>query len=203
MLEVGCGDGKTLRKLQSLGWEVEGVDFDPSAVMNARRKGLTVHVGDVAEIKGDGSFDAIISSHVIEHVPDPVAMLKDCYRLLKPGGIIVGITPNAESLGHRFFKADWRGLEPPRHLHTFTLRALENAACCAGFSDVVCSATGRARGILRESSILKRNEKVDRKRRLTLAERFRYESVELFEWLMQKIDRTAGEEILLLAKKSA
>ena len=48
--------------------------------------------------------------------------------LLGFGGTLVIVTPNAESQGHRMFESSWRGLEPPRHVHVFSLRALQT--CC-------------------------------------------------------------------------
>lgn len=103
--------------MQALGWQVEGVDFDPKGVRNAQAKGLTVHLGDL-DRQGypDDSFDAVAMSHVIEHVPDPSALLRECRRILKPGGRLVVLTPNVASWGHRLYGSDWRGLEPPRRM---------------------------------------------------------------------------------------
>jgi SAM-dependent methyltransferase len=71
-------------------------------------------------------------SHVIEHVPDPVACLDKCRRLLKPGGRLVVSTPNIRSRGHLEFKQSWRGLEPPRHLQIFAPELLGECARRAG-----------------------------------------------------------------------
>ena len=128
LLEIGCGAGNQLLALKKAGWEVRGVDFDPDAVKAAVSQGLDVRLGDVREMNfPEASFEAIVMGHVVEHVYDPVNLLRECKRLLTPGGTLVAITPNAASFGHRMFGADWRGLEPPRHLVVFTPKALQLA----------------------------------------------------------------------------
>src|SRR5207248_6733900 len=90
LLELGCGSGQTLGRMHELGWQVEGLDFDPSAVEQSRRKGLTVHLGTLAEQNiPDNTFDAVVGNHFIEHVPDPVDVLRECRRLLKAEGLLV------------------------------------------------------------------------------------------------------------------
>ena len=133
LLEVGCGSGWQLGRMKEAGWSVQGVDFDPEAVDAAQRRGLDVVVGDVRELGlPAASFDAIVMAHVIEHVFDPVGLLTECARLLKPGGRLVSITPNGQSLGHRIYRSSWRGLEPPRHIAVFTPGGLRLACDGAG-----------------------------------------------------------------------
>jgi len=133
VLDVGCGEGRTLEQLRDLGWQVEGVDFDSRAVRNAETRGIPARLGTLADQHyPDSSFDAVVHRHVLEHVPDPVGLLAECRRVLKPDGRLVLLTPNAKSLGHARFGADWRGLEPPRHLQVFTPDALRRAAETAG-----------------------------------------------------------------------
>lgn len=125
LLDVGCGDGSWLLEMKGRGWNVEGVDFDPSAVAAARRRGLTVHQGSVETQNYPAeSFDAIHLFHVIEHVTDPIGTVRECARLLRPRGRLVIFTPNTASVSHRLFKEDWRGLEPPRHLHLFSFASM-------------------------------------------------------------------------------
>ena len=133
LLEIGCGAGDQLLALKNAGWDVIGIDFDPAAVAAARSKGLDVILGDLRDAKLDAaSFDAVVMSHVIEHVFEPVTLLAECTRVLKPRGDFVTITPNAKSWGHRMFRASWRGLEPPRHLTVFTPGSLRLAIEKAG-----------------------------------------------------------------------
>ena len=137
VLDVGCGDGRRFEALEALGWRVEGQEVDGDAAAAARRAGRTVHLGAISILPlVAGAFDAVTMNHVIEHVREPLAMLRDCRRLLRSGGRLVAITPNAASLGHRTFAEHWRGLEPPRHLQVFTPESLAAIANQAGFAHV-------------------------------------------------------------------
>jgi SAM-dependent methyltransferase len=70
---------------------------------------------------------------VIEHLHDPLTMLLECRRVLKPGGTLVIATPNSASLGHRTFKSDWVSLDPPRHLVLFDPPTMRRLLDEAGF----------------------------------------------------------------------
>ena len=119
------------------GWLVEGVDLDSQAVEAARAKyGVNVYNGRLEEINYPShSFDAVTMNHVIEHIHDPIALLQECHRILKPGGILVVVTPNINSWGHRKFGQNWRDLDPPRHLYLFSQKLLLECASRAGFND--------------------------------------------------------------------
>jgi 2-polyprenyl-3-methyl-5-hydroxy-6-metoxy-1,4-benzoquinol methylase len=138
LLDVGCGSGGLLMRMQKKGWSVTGIDVDSAAIERARRTyGVEAHVGVPADLVAqDRTFDVITADHVIEHVVDPVQFLTDCRRLLRPGGRVLLKTPNARSLGLRLYGPAWRGLEPPRHLHIFTSPALRHCAANAGFTRV-------------------------------------------------------------------
>lgn len=134
LLDIGCGSGDWLLRMKARGWHVEGVDLDGTAVAMAEHRGLAVHCGTVHDRSyPEAHFDAITLNQVIEHVPDPVAVLSECRRILKPGGHLILYTPNSQSLGHRVFGRHWRGLEPPRHLHVFGPRSMAHAFSSAGF----------------------------------------------------------------------
>jgi len=137
LLDVGCGSGDWLVSMRGLGWDVTGIDFDERAVRTGAQQGLPVKCGALEQQAfPNESFDAITLHHVIEHVPDPIRTLRECARILRPGGRLVLSTPNASSLGHRIFKRDWRGLEPPRHLHVFSSNSIRHALAISGLRDV-------------------------------------------------------------------
>lgn len=130
LLDVGCGNGAFLDQMQQRGWHVEGTDFDLKAAQEtSARYGFNVQVGDLAHIGYPAAqFDAITLKHVIEHVPNPIALLQECWRILRPKGRLVVITPNVDSWGHQHYREYWRGLEQPRHLYLFSTRTLTQLA---------------------------------------------------------------------------
>ena len=202
LLEIGFGTGETLKRLQDLGWDVEGIDFDPAAVANGLAKGLKVYLGDLSSQSfPENTFDAVVSSHVIEHVHDPLALLCECHRVLKPGGRLVVLTPNTNSLGHRVFKTDWRGLEPPRHIHLFQPSALVKLVGKADFHNAYCSSTFRGGSILLASLALSNKKNVHNVPPKN--QRVWIELVHFFEWMVCKFDKSAGEELLLTATKQS
>ncbi len=134
LLDIGSGNGGFLKLAAEMGWDAEGIDFDPKAVEAARCRGLNVRCFEVGELHVEsGSYDVITISHVIEHVHDPVGLLCCAYRMLRPGGVLWLETPNILSLGSRRFCAAWRGLEVPRHLEVFSLKAVQASVAKAGF----------------------------------------------------------------------
>ena len=144
LLEVGCGNGKMLRLMRELGWQVEGAEFDPVCKKMVEMQGITCSLGDIRDQRyPSSSFNAIFTGNVIEHVVDPIGFVAECSRVLKTGGYFVVITPNSESIGHRHFKCDWRGLEPPRHLQIFNLKNLSKLIGEYGFELKVARTTNR------------------------------------------------------------
>lgn len=137
LLEVGFGDGHFLELAKLAGWDAIGIDPDPVLVKNASERGLSVFQGslDAQQFIPD-SFDVIIMNNVIEHLHNPTETLKICHLLLRAGGNIWIETPNIGSLGHAYFKQNWRGLEPPRHLVIFNAESLSKLLLKVGFAGV-------------------------------------------------------------------
>jgi len=138
VLEVGCGNGQRLAQLRALGWDVQGQEVDEKAAAQARRSfGIHVFLGSLNQAEfPDDEFDAVVMSHVMEHVHDPVGLLAECKRVLKAGGSLVSITPNARAWGHARFGAHWYGLDPPRHLLLYSRSTLAQLALNCGFREV-------------------------------------------------------------------
>lgn len=133
-MDVGCGSGTVVALARQMGWDAEGLEFDSEAVTVARQAGLTILEGGYELLfERPESFDVLLCSHVIEHVHDPLDMLKAMHAALRPGGILLLSTPNAQSDVHRRFGPYWRGLEAPRHLMLFNEFALINLMKEAGF----------------------------------------------------------------------
>lgn len=187
LLDLGCGNGEFLRIAKSCGWEVVGVDPDLEAVASGLRLGLNVRHGGIEQFDTENElFDVITLSHVIEHVHEPVATLKAAYRLLKPGGQLWLETPNIDSLGHRYYMKNWRGLEPPRHLVLFNRSSLTNALATADFIAIQNKSGPRPLlTITKASEAIKQGRRIDDDIRLSLARRWAVRINELQEALHQ------------------
>jgi SAM-dependent methyltransferase len=126
ILEIGCSVG---HHTQFGGDRKIGIDLDLEALTIARGKGFTVAQVDVQPglpFK-DASFTSIDCQHVIEHVENPLSLMKECLRVLKPGGRAVIVTPNVQVVGFEFY-IDYT------HIRPFTRTSLERIAYDAGFS---------------------------------------------------------------------
>jgi 2-polyprenyl-3-methyl-5-hydroxy-6-metoxy-1,4-benzoquinol methylase len=200
VLEIGCGNGDLLARLSALGWQAHGVEPDAKSAAIANARGLPVIVGEFdAQNFEPETFDAVIMSHVIEHVGDPVALLRDCRKSLKPDGRLLLLTPNMGSLGHRWFGKDWMHLDPPRHLHLFTRDSIALACQQAGFGDVECQATLRdANWTLAGSLELRRNGRY-RIGELSWPMKIAGMLLLYLEWFLLKLDEKGGEELLVTA----
>jgi SAM-dependent methyltransferase len=136
VLDIGCGNGDWLALIQETGWQAGGVEPDAIAAAQARDRGFDVRSSVEDWLDSPGSFDFVTMSHVIEHVHDPISLLRAAYDLLRPGGRIFLATPNIDAIGHSLYGRHWRGLEPPRHLVLFNRTSLSAALSRAGFSRV-------------------------------------------------------------------
>ena len=104
-LSVGCGGGYTEAELVKKGYSVTGIELDPDAAAVARSNGLTMLEGDVNEINAqlEGmSFDCLIYADVLEHIADPVSVLRSHVPHLKVGGCAIVSVPNFRS--YKVFK---------------------------------------------------------------------------------------------------
>jgi len=129
VLDVGCGSGELLAHYAELGWEAFGLDPSESAAAAARARGASVHLGTLADHHWDpGSFDLVVFSHSLEHIPEPLRALRTARELLAPGGRIAILAPNWCCWQRSLFRSFWFPLDLPRHLQHFSPRALEVTA---------------------------------------------------------------------------
>lgn len=204
LLEVGCGAGAMLETMANRGWQAVGVDFDDRAVEIARSRGRTVYKGGVFEQNfAAESFDAIVMNHVIEHVRAPGELLTECKRILRKGGTLVAVTPNPGGFLHWVFRGDWRGLEPPRHLHLFSAASLSRLALAAGFSSVKARTTVHgAPYFWLASRELRKHGACAKQARPKLGHRVLAQIVAFGLGLLNAAFPTYGEELVVLCTKS-
>jgi 2-polyprenyl-3-methyl-5-hydroxy-6-metoxy-1,4-benzoquinol methylase len=133
-LDIGCGGGLMVAGMARVGMEAEGLEPSQFAASRAREAGLNVRCGLLHEVAYPAErFDAISISHVLEHIEDPREILRECRRILKPGGELVIGVPNFDSLVFALVHKSWIGLQLPTHLHHFSVNSLRMLAESTGF----------------------------------------------------------------------
>ena len=139
VLDIGCGFGESLGYHRARGCDAHGVEADANILRVAERHGLQVRHGlfdpDAYEA---ASFDVVTLDQVIEHLADPQQVLRGVERVLKPGGMLVLSTPNADGWGARLFGRRWIHWHAPYHQQFFSARSLARAAAAAGLQVERC-----------------------------------------------------------------
>ena len=135
LLDVGCGSGDSIARFLEDGWDAYGVDVNEIGVVHARKLlGNRVFQGDIFSLKFDSaSFDLILFRHSLEHVHDPVGVLREAHRLLRNGGLLVVLLPNIGSWEAKMFSKWWVALELPWHLYHFDKSSLQAVLEKSGF----------------------------------------------------------------------
>lgn len=133
LLDVGCAAGFFLAEAQAY-YEVQGVELSEWSSQFAREQlGLPVRTGTLQEAAFPGEhFDIVTLWDVIEHVPEPLALLQEVARVLRPGGRVVLTTGDWGSDYAQARGADWHLMTPPWHLSFFSRATLAESARRAG-----------------------------------------------------------------------
>ena len=131
-LEIGSSSGNFLRILKNHGYDVTGIDPSAGFAEYARSQGMNSLVGNFPDdLPDDTPFDMIFMFHVLEHVVDPLAMLKSIRRYLKDDGRFILEYPDVALASQRFF------LSPTyfqkAHLYDFSEETLAVYFARAGF----------------------------------------------------------------------
>jgi len=135
VLDVGCSTGSMSQRLTEAGCQVVGVDSDAAALELARRWCERVVLADLDldglhDVPTEPRFDAILFGDVLEHLRDPLPVLRDAVGLLAPGGFVVVSVPNVAHAAVRLAllqgRWDYRrlGLLDATHLRFFTRASL-------------------------------------------------------------------------------
>ena len=148
-LDIGCGEGYVLADAHKKGWEVYGVDIYDNRLDISKSSGIFFFGGDIFQASFPADFfDCIYLDSVLEHLKDPVALLKEAYRILCPGGVLYLGVPNEDSLfndarkliftmlGRRGISVRTKPFKSPYHVVGFTLRSIKKTLAESGF-DIV------------------------------------------------------------------
>ncbi len=133
-LDIGCATGLLLNHMKNKGWNTKGVEIcKESAEYAIKNFGLDVFIGTLFDAKfPDNYFDVVHLSHLIEHVPDPKALLVEIHRILKGNGHMILTTPNVDGWHARIVKNKWRSAIP-EHVYLFSKKTMKKLLKIVGF----------------------------------------------------------------------
>jgi 2-polyprenyl-3-methyl-5-hydroxy-6-metoxy-1,4-benzoquinol methylase len=116
LLDVGCSNGAFISAAQSLGINGEGMEPAAAPAQAAMESGLKVHQGFLQDIHlPAASFDVVTLFEVVEHLKDPLSLLKECHRILRQRGLLVIRTGNTDSWTAHYMKDRWEYLSISAH----------------------------------------------------------------------------------------
>ncbi|MEM5584113.1 class I SAM-dependent methyltransferase [Roseibium sp. AS2] len=143
IVDFGCGDGAFLRAVQGTTGSCCGIELQRDYVDALNREGIACHTS--LDVLMDDSIDTALSFHVLEHLPEPLEVLRDLRRVLKPGGTAVLEVPHAndfllKDLDCEAFRSFtlWS-----QHLVLHTRDSLKRLLGEAGFEQVVVEGVQR------------------------------------------------------------
>lgn len=146
-MDIGCGEGALAQQLQSMGKSVVAVEFDEQKAAKARsfcRRVIVGNVGSSSVLESLQSlgqrYDLIVCSEVLEHLADPVCVLKRLARFLKAQGAVVAVIPNVAFYKTRLMllRGRWdyadQGILDRTHLRFFTRKTVCELFSSAGYT---------------------------------------------------------------------
>ena len=145
LLDVGCGEGFVLRDFDRMGWNVEGIDFSRAGVERMNPDFVEqVDQGDVFElldwrIKSEEQYDLVWLGNVLEHVLDPIGLLKSLRQLVNEDGLLIVTVPNdgnayQEELFQKGKIPERFWIAIPDHMSYFTAASLKQTAEATGWN---------------------------------------------------------------------
>ena len=135
-LDIGAGDGSLVSFLNSKGLSAKGIEPSAEGRVTAKKLfGIDLIKDDISDFESKvEKYDIINLSHVLEHVPDPMKMLKKIIDLLDDRGLLTLEVPNSKSWEMKIFKSIYIHIDSPRHIHHFNKKSLSILLSNAGFS---------------------------------------------------------------------
>ncbi len=132
-LDIGCGTGEFLGYLKRRGYLVQGVEPNDAA----REQAISVHSltvqGNLNQVSPYEQFRIVTLWHVLEHLPDPSATLKQIFALCAPHGLLVIAVPDRDSWDAEHYGDKWAAWDVPRHLSHFRRQDISKLLSRHGF----------------------------------------------------------------------
>jgi SAM-dependent methyltransferase len=138
LVDIGCGNGFVLEIARESGWtDVRGVEPSADAIAQARPGVAELIVPDVMRrgLLPDSSFDAVTLFQVLDHMPDPPALLRDCHAVLRPGGAILALNHNVAAWSARVL-GERSPIVDVEHTYLYSPETMRRLFAQAGFEVV-------------------------------------------------------------------
>jgi len=137
LLDIGCGEGFSLFKASQTGYTAKGIELSQDAAEYAKRE-FSLDI-ETRHFEGsqfpENCFDVVTLWQVLEHLPYPLTALKQVYRILKPGGLVVVSTPDIGGIPARILGRRWWNIRRI-HINQFTTKTLRGILKNARFKNV-------------------------------------------------------------------
>lgn len=134
VIDIGCGRGDLLGAMRIVGCECHGVERSEFPT-DEQTQGIRFYKVNVEDVGFEPDyFDLAVLWHVAEHLPQPLATIREARRILRPGGLLAIAVPNFDSLQAALFRSRWFHLDLPRHLHHLRMTTLQQCLVDNGFS---------------------------------------------------------------------
>jgi len=142
ILEIGFGDGFLLEQAALRGWSCSGTEFAPAAITFAQANGWNGHSGDLRAGVLSGPFDIIVLIETVEHLLNPSEVVAAAFDRLRPGGMVIGTTPNGSGINSRLLSTKWSVMTWPDHVCLFSQNGLHQLLDAQGFVKTRTSTRG-------------------------------------------------------------
>lgn len=137
MLELGCASGNYMERMRAAGWQVDGIEFSSSAASVARQRGFHVVEGAVENAPEPSSrYDVIVAWMVLEHLHQPLEVLKRLRTWIEPDGYLVFSVPDTGAIERRVFGGAYYALHLPNHLYHYSRRTITKVLRASGWEPV-------------------------------------------------------------------
>ncbi len=190
LLDLGCGDGNNMAWLKDFGGRLYGSDYNLTRLARAQHlvPEATCFLADILDYPApDGFFDVIFFNHVIEHIPNDLAALREVCRILSPRGLLILGAPNEGCWWWQLaYRRDPESLRTTDHVHFYTRRTLSARMAEAGLDVFESKGLGFGPPDWRLDGKIRKYEWVD----------------DLFECLGQTFMPSQASSLYLLANKA-
>lgn len=211
LLEIGSGPGYFLNCGKESGWEVLGFEPSKQAAEYSRKLGVNVVNEFFSDNEAEkyGRFDVVYMNTVIEHLPDPISLIKSVRSALKPGGIICIVSPNdynpLQNILRQKLDYDPWWVAPPQHINYFDFESIGRLLERQGFEILDSIGTFPMEFFLLSGDNYVRNDEMGRKchfkRKIFEGNMYKYGRETLNVIYKFLADKGIGREFIVIGRK--